>query len=103
MKTLPTLFLMASLLFAPGSGCIGSGREAAKQEAASAWITKTANAHGYFVTDALGSPDRRYLYTSNSRSDSITMINLASGDVRVINSHDYVREMYLPAVFRSAQ
>ncbi|MFA4872075.1 MAG: hypothetical protein WC610_03415 [Patescibacteria group bacterium] len=49
--------------------------------ARSAWITKTTNLKGYFITDAIASLDRRYLYTVNQESDSITMVDLTSGDV----------------------
>ncbi len=47
----------------------------------SSWTTKIANLKGYFVTDAVSSLDRQYLYTVNEYSDSITMVNLTSGDV----------------------
>ncbi len=47
----------------------------------SSWTTKIANLKGYFITDAANSPDRRYLYTVNQESDSITMVDLTSGDV----------------------
>ena len=53
--------------------------------AKSSWSTKITNLGGYFITDAVSSPDRRYLYTVNSRTDSITVVDLVSGDVvRVI-------------------
>lgn len=45
------------------------------------WSTKIINLGGYFVTDAVASPDKQYLYTVNEKSDSITMVNLTSGDV----------------------
>lgn len=47
----------------------------------SSWTTRIINLHGYFVTDAVCSPDGRYLYTVNCQSDSITMVDLASGDI----------------------
>jgi len=47
----------------------------------SSWSTKITNLKGYFITDAVSSPDRQYLYTVNCQSDSITMVDLASGDV----------------------
>jgi len=47
----------------------------------SSWSTKITNLGGYFITDAVASPDKQYLYTVNERSDSITMVNLTSGDV----------------------
>lgn len=51
----------------------------------STWMPKIINLKGYFVTDTDYSPDRKYLYTVNEKSDSITMVDLASGDVvRVI-------------------
>ena len=49
--------------------------------ARSAWITKTTNLKGYFITDAIASPDRHYLYTVNQESDSITMVDLTSGEI----------------------
>jgi len=51
----------------------------------SCWMTKITNLKGYFQSDADCSPDRRYLYTINQKSDSITMVDLTSGEVvRVI-------------------
>ena len=51
----------------------------------STWMPKITNLKGYFITDTDYSPDRKYLYTVNEKSDSITMVDLASGDVvRVI-------------------
>jgi len=47
----------------------------------SSWTTKITNLKGYFITDAITSSDRRYLYTVNQESDSITMVDLNSGDV----------------------
>jgi hypothetical protein len=63
------------------------------------WVDKVTNVRGYFVTDAIPSPDRRYLYTVNSRLDSLSQIDLASGDVdRIIDLHAYVHEIYLPTL-----
>jgi len=45
------------------------------------WSTKVTNLRGYFITDAVASSDKQYLYTANQQSDSITMVNLTSGDV----------------------
>jgi len=50
----------------------------------SSWSTKITNLRGYFNTDAVSSPDRQYLYTVNSQSDSITMVNLISGEIEKI-------------------
>lgn len=51
----------------------------------SAWETKITNLQGYFNTDSISSSDWRYLYTVNSQSDSITMVDLTSGEiVRII-------------------
>jgi YVTN family beta-propeller protein len=47
----------------------------------SSWSTKITNLEGYFITDAVASLDKQYLYTVNEKSDSITMVNLTSGDV----------------------
>ncbi len=47
----------------------------------SSWTTKITNLKGYFVTDAVSSLDRQYLYTVNQYSDSIIMVDLTSGDV----------------------
>lgn len=47
----------------------------------SEWSTKITNLGGYFNTDAVASPDKQYLYTVNEKSDSITMVNLTSGEV----------------------
>ncbi|MDD5317899.1 MAG: hypothetical protein PHF51_04180 [Candidatus ainarchaeum sp.] len=47
----------------------------------SSWSRKITNLMGYFNTGTSFSRDRRYLYTVNSRSDSITMVNMSSGEV----------------------
>ena len=47
----------------------------------STWMPEVINLKGYFVTDTEISPDRRYLYTINQKSDSITMVDLNSGTV----------------------
>jgi len=47
----------------------------------SCWMTKVTNLKGYFTLDTCCSLDRRYLYTLNQRSDSVTMVDLTSGDV----------------------
>jgi len=47
----------------------------------SCWMTKITNLRGYFQSDADCSPDRKYIYTVNSVSDSITMVDLTSGEV----------------------
>jgi YVTN family beta-propeller protein len=47
----------------------------------SSWATKITNLKGYFITDVVSLPDRRYLYTANQESDSVTMVDLTSGDV----------------------
>lgn len=56
----------------------------------SSWFTEITNLRGYFITDAVCSPDRRYLYTVNEQTDNITMVNLTSGDVeKIIDLDDY--------------
>lgn len=51
----------------------------------STWMTQTTDLEGYFPTDSDCSADRKYLYTVNQKSDSITMVDLTTGDVvRVI-------------------
>ena len=45
------------------------------------WTTKIVNLKGYFVTDGLVSPDRRYFYTANGRSDTVSMIDLNTDDL----------------------
>jgi len=47
----------------------------------SSWTTRVTNLGGYANTETVSSPDRQYLYTVNSQSDSITMVDLTSGDV----------------------
>jgi len=47
----------------------------------SSWTTEIINLEGYFPCDIACSPDRKYLYTLNSQSDSITMVDLASGGI----------------------
>ena len=50
----------------------------------SSWTTKITNLKGYACCDTECSPDRKYLYTTNSMSDTITMVDLTSGDVAKI-------------------
>lgn len=47
----------------------------------SSWATKITNLKGYFITDAVKSPDGQYVYTVNQESDSVTMVDLTSGDI----------------------
>ena len=49
--------------------------------AKSSWTTKITNLKGLFITDGVASPDRRYFYTANAKTDSVTMVDLTSGDV----------------------
>ena len=61
--------------------------------AKSSWSTKITNLKGYFITDAVASEDRRYFYTANPRTDSVTMVDLTSGDViKVIGLQSYPTE-----------
>lgn len=56
----------------------------------SSWTARITNLQGYFITDCVASLDRHYFYTANSRSDSVTMVDLTSGDViKVIDLHAY--------------
>jgi hypothetical protein len=58
----------------------------------SVWETKITNLKGYSNSDAISSSDRQYLYTVNSNSDSITMVNLTSGDIeRIISLPDLTK------------
>jgi len=67
----------------------------------SAWRPEMTNVGGYFVTDAAVSPDRAHLYTVNSRMDSVSMIDLATGDVvRVLDLGDAVSDAFLPLLLR---
>ncbi len=47
----------------------------------SAWSPKVTVIKGYFITDAVASPDKRYIYTVNARTDSITVIDAATGEI----------------------
>jgi YVTN family beta-propeller protein len=47
----------------------------------SAWSATITNAKGYFITNAVASPGRRFLFTVNNRSDSISMIDTYTGTV----------------------
>lgn len=61
---------------------------------ASSWSTKITNLRGYFITDSVTSPDKHYLYTANPKSDSLTMVDLTTGDVvKVIDLHSYTSEL----------
>ncbi|TRZ49176.1 hypothetical protein D4S03_08690 [bacterium] len=56
----------------------------------SSWSTKITNLKGYFITDGVASQDRHYFYTANEQSDSVTMVDLVSGDiVRIIDLKGY--------------
>jgi len=48
---------------------------------ANRWQRRILNLRGYFITDACASPDRRYLLTANLLSDSLTLVDTASGQV----------------------
>jgi DNA-binding beta-propeller fold protein YncE len=50
----------------------------------SSWIPQIINLRGYFITDAGASPDRKYIYTINQESDSITMVDLTSLEISKI-------------------
>lgn len=51
----------------------------------SAWSTRTTDLMGYFPVDAVASPNRRYMFTVNQQSDSVSMMDLTSGElVKVI-------------------
>jgi DNA-binding beta-propeller fold protein YncE len=39
------------------------------------WLPELVNLKGYFITDVVQSADRRYLYTANEKSDTITMVD----------------------------
>lgn len=53
------------------------------------WEQSITNVRGYFVTSAICSPDKRYLYTVNEQSDNITMIDTVNQTVqRVIDLDD---------------
>jgi len=39
------------------------------------WLPVFVNLRGYWLTDVVQSPDRRYLYTANQMSDTITMVD----------------------------
>lgn len=65
------------------------------------WVSDTVNLQGYFNTDAVTSPDGHFLYTVNQKSDSITQIDLSTGDVAaVIDLGDWLHAIYLPAIVR---
>lgn len=46
-----------------------------------AWLPKITNLKGYFPTNAAASPDHRYLYSVNGRTDSITMVDLTTEEI----------------------
>lgn len=50
------------------------------------WLPELVNLRGYFLTDVTQSPDRRYLYTVNEKSDTITMVD--TNALRVLNVTD---------------
>lgn len=53
--------------------------------AKSAWSPDVINLKGYFITDAVASPDKRYIFTANGRTDSVTQFDTTSGQiVRII-------------------
>jgi len=47
----------------------------------SSWTTRITNLKGYLPVDTECSADRKYMYTVNSGSDSISMVDIASGDI----------------------
>lgn len=50
----------------------------------STWEQKIINVQGYFITDAVISPNGQFLFTVNNRSDSITMVNLELEKVEIV-------------------
>jgi len=60
----------------------------------SSWTTRIVNLKGFFVTDGVLSPDRRFFYTANSRTDNVSMIDLNTGElIKVI---DLKSALYAP-------
>ena len=54
--------------------------------AAKRWLPDLINAHGYFLTDGTASPDGRFFFTANNKSDSVSMFDTAGGRLlRVID------------------
>lgn len=59
----------------------------------SSWSTKITNLRGYFITDSVTSLANLYLYSANLKSDSLTMVELETGEVvKVIDLHSYTAE-----------
>ncbi|MFB3776553.1 MAG: IPT/TIG domain-containing protein [Bryobacteraceae bacterium] len=52
------------------------------------WLPYLMNARGYFLTDGTASPDGRFFFTANTRSDSVSMFDVFRGRLlRVIDLH----------------
>lgn len=66
----------------------------------SSWTTKITNLKGGTPNLGACSPDLKYLYTVNWPSDSVTMVDLTSGDVVRIIELTRV-EVFLPLVMRN--
>ena len=79
-----------------------------------AWTDQKTNVKGYFITGAARSPDGRHLFTANSRSDSITMIDTESNAVagityldgvvgKIAGRNKLVIEIGRPTMFRNGR
>ena len=92
---------LCCLQFAPGNRLLvvsGDSHQVFTYDlSAKQWLTNLINAHGYFQSDGTGSPDGRFLFTANSRSDSVSMFDTVRGRLlRVIDLHAPERNGLLP-------
>jgi len=72
--------------------------------AKSSWSTNITNLRGYFITDGVASLDRRNFYTANWRSDSVTMVDLATGAViKIIDLQSYSPAVIVPLIKANRQ
>jgi YVTN family beta-propeller protein len=59
---------------------------------------------GFFPRFVFANDDYSKIYTLNSRSDNVSVIDVPSKTVeRVIDLHDYLHELYLPLILRSTR
>ena len=62
------------------------------------WLPNLMDARGYFQTDGTGSPDGRFFFTANSKSDSVSMFDTVRGRLlRVIDLNAPARNRLLRA------
>jgi uncharacterized protein (TIGR03437 family) len=93
---------LCGIRFAPGNRLMvasGDSHQVFTYDlSAKRWLPSLMNAHGYFQTDSTSSPDGRFFFTANERSDSVSMFDTVRGRLlRVIDLQAPARNRLLRA------